>query len=196
MLALLGVSSVDSSYIGKVILIWIFTVSSVSLVVVPKIYKAIKIRRHPELSSQGRRRPRVRITGLALQISDPPVVSALSSTLGHHQESTIVRDSAAHVSSLEVIEIDSSSFPSGSIGGVSSEHQAGRRDEDSLSNNSQDHLPIVVNENDATSSNSQDHSPIVENNDDTASHEHQQSFSDSTADEELLKAKSKDGAKD
>ena len=57
MLALLGFESVDASYFAKFFLIWIFAVSGVVVVVGPKIYKAIKIRRHPELRNikRGRR---------------------------------------------------------------------------------------------------------------------------------------------
>jgi len=62
MLVLIGYSSADASYFARIFLIWIFTVSGVVLVAWPKILKAIKNRRKPDLSSGGRRR--VSIAGI------------------------------------------------------------------------------------------------------------------------------------
>lgn len=61
MLAVLGTASVDATYFGRVFLIWIFAVSSVAVVVGPKLAKAIKLRRNPELRAP---RKRVSVTGL------------------------------------------------------------------------------------------------------------------------------------
>jgi hypothetical protein len=61
MLAVLGSSSVDATYFGRVFLIWIFAVSSVAVVVGPKLAKAIKLRLNPELRAP---RKRVSVTGL------------------------------------------------------------------------------------------------------------------------------------
>lgn len=61
MLAVLGTASVDATYFGRVFLIWIFAVSSVAVVVGPKLTKAIKLRRQPELRAP---RKRVSVTGL------------------------------------------------------------------------------------------------------------------------------------
>jgi len=56
MLALIGYSSADASYFARIFLIWIFTVSGVVLVAWPKIFKAIKIRRNPNMQSFNGRR--------------------------------------------------------------------------------------------------------------------------------------------
>lgn len=61
MLAVLGTSSADATYFGRIFLIWIFSVSSVVVVVGPKILKAVKLRRNPELKHKG---GRVSVTGL------------------------------------------------------------------------------------------------------------------------------------
>lgn len=61
MLAVLGTSSADATYFGRIFLVWIFSVSSVVVVVGPKLFKAIKIRRNPQL---GRTGARVSVTGL------------------------------------------------------------------------------------------------------------------------------------
>jgi len=61
MLAVLGTSSADATYFGRIFLIWIFSVSSVVVVVGPKIFKAIKMRLNPQLKRQG---ARVSVTGL------------------------------------------------------------------------------------------------------------------------------------
>ena len=61
MLAVLGTSSADATYFGRIFLVWIFSVSSVVVVVGPKLFKAIKIRRNPQI---GRTGGRVSVTGL------------------------------------------------------------------------------------------------------------------------------------
>ena len=55
MLAAIGYSSADATYFARIFLIWIFSVASVGVVVLPKIGKALKIRQKPELTaSRGR----------------------------------------------------------------------------------------------------------------------------------------------
>jgi 7 transmembrane sweet-taste receptor of 3 GCPR len=66
MLAVLGNSSADATYFGRICLIWIFSVSSVVLVVGPKLINAFRIRRNPSL---GQKKDRVRVSGLANPIS-------------------------------------------------------------------------------------------------------------------------------
>ena len=61
MIAVLGTSSADATYFGRIFLIEIFAVSSVVVVVGPKVIKAIRIRRNPEL---GRTKGRVNVTGI------------------------------------------------------------------------------------------------------------------------------------
>lgn len=60
-LAVLGTSSVDATYFGRVLLIWIFAVSGVGIVVAPKIFRAIQIRKNPELRPRG---SRVKVSGV------------------------------------------------------------------------------------------------------------------------------------
>ena len=59
-LVVLGSSSADATYLGRVFLVWIFSVSSVALVVWPRIILAIRLRRNPDLG----RKSRVRISGI------------------------------------------------------------------------------------------------------------------------------------
>jgi hypothetical protein len=47
-LTVLGNSSRSDTYLGRVLLIWLFAVSSVACVVYPKLARAIYLRRHPE----------------------------------------------------------------------------------------------------------------------------------------------------
>jgi 7 transmembrane sweet-taste receptor of 3 GCPR len=63
MLLLLKNSSSDAIYFARVMLIWIFAASSVLVVIAPKVAKAWKLRRNPELL---RPKHRVSITGLTL----------------------------------------------------------------------------------------------------------------------------------
>jgi hypothetical protein len=76
MLALLGVSSADATYFGRVFLVWVFAVSGVVVVVGPKIVKAIKIRLNPELVPKPGRR--VSVTGLY-----PPSANSLLDSSDH-----------------------------------------------------------------------------------------------------------------
>lgn len=61
MLAVLGSSSAEATYFGRICLIWIFAVSSVVVVVGPKLIAAYRMRRNPTL---GQRKDRVRVSGL------------------------------------------------------------------------------------------------------------------------------------
>jgi hypothetical protein len=60
-LAVLGSSSADATYFGRIFLIWIFAVSSVVVVVGPKLYKAWRIQQNPDIGKKG---DRVHISGL------------------------------------------------------------------------------------------------------------------------------------
>jgi gamma-aminobutyric acid type B receptor len=53
-LAVLGNSSSDGTYLGRVLLIWIFSVSSIACVVYPKLAWASRLRRNPELRQTSR----------------------------------------------------------------------------------------------------------------------------------------------
>ena len=53
-LAVLGKSSVDATYLGRVFLIWIFSTSAVLFIVWPKVFKALELRRQPELANRDR----------------------------------------------------------------------------------------------------------------------------------------------
>jgi 7 transmembrane sweet-taste receptor of 3 GCPR len=66
MLAVLGNSSSEATYFGRICLIWIFSVSSVVVVVGPKLISAFRIRRNPAL---GQKKDRVRVTGLTTPIA-------------------------------------------------------------------------------------------------------------------------------
>jgi len=61
MLIVLGTSSAEATYFGRIFLIEIFAVSSVVVVIAPKVIKAIRIRRNPEL---GKNKGRVNVTGV------------------------------------------------------------------------------------------------------------------------------------
>ena len=77
MLAVLGTSSSEATYFGRICLIWIFAVSSVVVVVGPKLVKAIRIRRNPNLQIRS---DRVRISGLPLTpvVSLPEIQNAIN----------------------------------------------------------------------------------------------------------------------
>ena len=62
MLTVLGNSSSEATYFGRICLIWIFSVSSVVVVVGPKLISAIRIRRNPAL---GQKKDRVRVSGIS-----------------------------------------------------------------------------------------------------------------------------------
>lgn len=76
-LVVLGNQSADATYFGRVLLIWVFAVSGVGLVVVPKVVKAIRIKINPELE-KDEKRGRVRISGLSGPLSTPLSTSNVS----------------------------------------------------------------------------------------------------------------------
>lgn len=61
MLASLGYSSVNASYFARIFLTWIFSVSSVAVIVCPKIWAALKNRQNPQ---RANRRERARLYGV------------------------------------------------------------------------------------------------------------------------------------
>ncbi|CAB9518514.1 Gamma-aminobutyric acid (GABA) B receptor [Seminavis robusta] len=79
-LVVLGNDSVDATYFGRVLLIWVFSVSGVSLVVLPKIVKAVRIRMNPHAGRADR--VRVTISGM----SAPPTNSRASHTAMHQSQ--------------------------------------------------------------------------------------------------------------
>jgi hypothetical protein len=74
-LAVLGNSSTNATYLGRVLLIWLFAVSSVACVIYPKLARAIYLRRHPE----RRQKHRVSISGLNLPTAGTHPVDQSSS---------------------------------------------------------------------------------------------------------------------
>lgn len=83
-LSVLNNSSAEATYFGRVLLIWIFSISSVCMVVVPKIIKAIRLRRNPHLQN----RSRVSVSGLT------PQKNNMASSYGTH--STSIENRATH----------------------------------------------------------------------------------------------------
>jgi hypothetical protein len=79
MLIVLGTSSSDATYFGRIFLIWIFAVSSVVVVVGPKLINSFRIRRNPEL---GRAKSRVHVSGLSAPSSSSNYVPVMSSNNG------------------------------------------------------------------------------------------------------------------
>jgi hypothetical protein len=76
MLAVLGSTSSDAIYFGRICLIWISAVASVVVVAGPKLTKAIRFRRNPALQ---RRPDRTRVSGLphTLVVNLPEVQQAV-----------------------------------------------------------------------------------------------------------------------
>lgn len=64
-LIVLEMSNADATYFGRIFLIWIFAVSSVLIIVGPKVSKAISMRTNPRKDEK----PRCRITGVVPQSS-------------------------------------------------------------------------------------------------------------------------------
>jgi hypothetical protein len=60
-LAVLGNSSAEATYFGRVLLIWIFAVSSVVVVIGPKVFGAIEMRLNPQLKKPN---AHVRVSGI------------------------------------------------------------------------------------------------------------------------------------
>jgi hypothetical protein len=68
-LAVLGDSSCNATYLGRVLLIWVFSVSSIGCVVYPKIARAIYVRRNQHLAEK---KSRVFVSGLSIGASSKP----------------------------------------------------------------------------------------------------------------------------
>ena len=76
MLAVLGNSSSEATYFGRICLIWIIAVSSVVLVIWPKLIRAFRIRRNPAL---GKQKDRVHVSGLFT--TNTPIASQQSTQI-------------------------------------------------------------------------------------------------------------------
>jgi len=111
MIALTGVASIDASMFAKFFLIWIFSVSSVVLVVCPKVYAALKIRRNPHLSRKRRRR--VNVTGL-FSDSSKDFNSSLSMSFGQLTKSGPAAPAPRRDTLFEAHEPEESSSLNGS----------------------------------------------------------------------------------
>jgi len=55
LLAALGYSSADATYFARIFLTWIFSVSSVTVVVCPRVLRALRMRYNPELANKQQR---------------------------------------------------------------------------------------------------------------------------------------------
>lgn len=64
-MAVLNNSSANAMYFGRVLLIWIFSISSVVLVVGPKLWRTLYLRRHPEEAALLKSIARVSVTGVS-----------------------------------------------------------------------------------------------------------------------------------
>lgn len=71
-LAVLGTSSANATYFGRVLLIWIFSISSVGIVVAPRLVLTLRMIRNPSLQKKDR----VKVSGLYA----PPTASPGQST--------------------------------------------------------------------------------------------------------------------
>jgi hypothetical protein len=67
-LAVLGDSSPDATYLGRVLLIWVFSVASMAFVVYPKVARAIYMRRNQHLFQKKSRR--VVVSGLSTLLAE------------------------------------------------------------------------------------------------------------------------------
>lgn len=90
-LAVLGTSSADATYFGRVLLIWIFAVSSIGIVVAPKVVRAIHIRRHPELANRG---SRVKVSGVFAPPSLPSTTHTGSASFPNEDRNSIPPEQA------------------------------------------------------------------------------------------------------
>lgn len=93
MLAAIGNTSTDATYIGRTMLIWIFATSSVIVVVWPKVFKAISMRRHPEQRKKGR----VSVTGMNDYVPT-------SSITPRHESHTAQRGSRADLDGISSLK--------------------------------------------------------------------------------------------
>lgn len=64
MLGVLGYSSADATYFARIFLTWIFSVSSVTVIVCPKILRVIRSRLGTQYEGTGRRKGRVNVAGV------------------------------------------------------------------------------------------------------------------------------------
>lgn len=80
-------TSVDGTYLGRVVMIWIFASSPLIILIVPKLYSAFYLQRHPDQNKKNRGGvralnggPAVRTTGLSASIplSDTNLTTDLS----------------------------------------------------------------------------------------------------------------------
>jgi hypothetical protein len=97
-LTVLGNSRSNAAYLGRVLLIWLFAVSSLACVVYPKLARAISLRLHPE----RRQKKRVAVTGLTAPTAEsrPRTQSSGMHSLDHSDASfTIHKGREAAVAS-------------------------------------------------------------------------------------------------
>lgn len=89
-LSVLHQSSSDATYFGRVLLIWLFSVSGVVCAVYPKIFRAIQLRRRPEL----RQKDRVSVTGIYAPSTGGPRTIEYSLDQSHLQTGSFRQGSA------------------------------------------------------------------------------------------------------
>ena len=103
-LGVLGTDSTNATYIGRILLVFIFSVSSVAVVVVTKVYHAMLLKINPEAANKKKNRVNVttassgtvRVSGL--NSSDPRSAAASSSSTSR-KDSSIVQASYTSPSS-------------------------------------------------------------------------------------------------
>lgn len=101
-LSVLNNSSAEATYFGRVLLIWIFSISSVCMLVVPMIVKAVRLRRNPGLQTT---RARVSVSGLtAPKISLSPSSYGTTST-GSDPRATSMAQSSHGFGSSDLGEV-------------------------------------------------------------------------------------------
>ena len=69
--------SVDAVFVGRALLIWIFSISGICFVIGPKIFKAMYERRYPEETSRGGNR--VHVSGIRTSASSAEAPGRLNS---------------------------------------------------------------------------------------------------------------------
>jgi len=100
-LSVLNTASASATYFSRVFLIWIFSVSSVGLVVAPKIFRAFYLRRNPHLLNKSKK-SRVSVTGLVAPTtsSNRPSSTASHPTSGKSPDSGNIPTSQDRLSQL------------------------------------------------------------------------------------------------
>ena len=83
-LVVLDQSSSNATYFGRVLLTWIFAVCPVIIVIIPKVYCAYDLRRHPERVTKNR----VKVSGLT-----SPATTTVRQSSGAYDESSQARTS-------------------------------------------------------------------------------------------------------